>query len=92
LGRLKGWWHARRTPNEFAADQRLYGNLTQREAWLNRLEEHLNACGWIARPSCSWDEADLDVLGPGPYRLQLTSVYEENIEESRHFVRYRITA
>jgi GT2 family glycosyltransferase len=90
-GRLRGSWDDGREPYpEFPAEQRLYGNLRQREEWLNRLQEHLRACGWSCRPTCNWGEADLDILGPGPYTLKLCSTYEEDLERGQHYVRYRI--
>lgn len=90
-GHLVGWWRTRGSPDYPAVD-RMYGNLTQRELWLERLERHLRDCGWDCHPSSQWDEADLDVDGPGPYRLQLCSVYEDDVEHGQHFVRYRVTA
>ncbi|HKD36432.1 MAG TPA: hypothetical protein VKB78_06515, partial [Pirellulales bacterium] len=90
-GHIVGWWMTRGS-RQYPADERIYGNLIQREAWLERLERHLGDCGWTARPSSAWDTADLDILGPGPYRLQLCSVYEDDVEHGRHFVRFRVTA
>lgn len=91
-GRIRGWWQTRGADCHFPAEQRLYGNLAQREQWLESLQRHLGDCGWICRPTCEWGEADLDVLGPGPYRLQLCSLYEEILEKGAHYVRYRVTA
>jgi glycosyltransferase involved in cell wall biosynthesis len=90
-GPVVGWW-ATRGWRPYLVEQRVYGNLAQREVWLERLERHLLDCGWACRPSSDWDTADLDVLGPGPYRLQLCSVYEDDVEHGRHFVRFRVTA
>jgi hypothetical protein len=89
-GHVVGWWKTRGSP-QYPADQRIYGNLAQREMWLERLERHLRDCGWACRPSSDWDAADLDILGPGPYRLQLCSVYEDDVEHGLHFVRFRVT-
>jgi glycosyltransferase involved in cell wall biosynthesis len=89
-GHVVGWWKTRGSL-QYPADQRVWGNLSQREIWLHRLEQHLRDCGWACRPSSDWDTADLDVLGPGPYRLQLCSVYEDDVEHGRHFVRFRVT-
>lgn len=91
-GRIRGWWHTRRKVAGFRAEQRLWGNLAQRERWLEQLATHLRACGWVCQPTCDWGDADLDILGPGPYRLQLCSVYEEVLEKGAHYVRYRVTA
>ncbi len=90
-GHIVGAWRTRGSPH-FPSVRRLYGNLAQREVWLTRLERHAHDCGWSCRPSSDWDVADLDILGPGPYRLQLCSVYEDDVEHGRHFVRYRVTA
>jgi hypothetical protein len=90
-GQVVGTWETRRSPR-YPVDQRLYGNLSQRERWLDRLQRHLHDCGWKCRVSDDWDVADLDILGPGPYRLQLCSVYEDDVEHGQHFVRYRVTA
>ena len=90
-GHTVGAWRTRGSP-PIPSVRRLYGNLVQRETWLTRLERHAQDCGWSCQPSSDWDVADLDILGPGPYRLQLCSVYEDDVEHGRHFVRYRVTA
>ncbi len=90
-GHVIGAWRTRGSP-PIPSVRRLYGNLVQRETWLTRLERHAQDCGWSCQPSSDWDVADLDILGPGPYRLQLCSVYEDDVEHGRHFVRYRVTA
>jgi len=90
VGRVQGRWRLRKDPLEFPADELLAGDLTKRDLWLHRLLEHMKSCGWIARAGSEWDEADIEVLGPGPYRLKLTSVYEEHLEHGRHYVRYRV--
>jgi hypothetical protein len=90
-GRFKGWRNARKqTFCDFHAEQKLWGNLSQREAWLDRLVEHLNDCGWAARAGGEWDRGDVLIDGPGPYRLHLTSVAEERLEKGYFFVRYRV--
>ena len=38
-----------------------------------------------------WDDSDIQVLGPGPYTLKLTSVYEEDLQRALHYIRYRVT-
>lgn len=91
-GRMRGRWDLAEPIPAFPAEQRLHGNLSQRERWLNRLQEHLQACGWTCRPTCDWGKADLDILGPGPYALQLCSTCEEDLERGAHYVRYRIEA
>ena len=91
-GRIRGWRDTRRSELCFRSEGRLYGNLAQREQWLESLADHLQTCGWICEPSSEWSEADLDITGPGPCRLQLCSVYEEILERGAHIVRYRITA
>jgi len=70
----------------------LAGDLTKRDLWLHRPLAHMNSCGRIARPCGEWNEADIEVLMPGPYTLKLTSVYEEHLEHARHYVRYRVEA
>jgi GT2 family glycosyltransferase len=89
-GRLKGWWAVRKLPGLYCQEQRLYGNLTQRDEWLNRLPKHMASCGWVARLGSEWDDADLEVLGPGPYSLRLFSVYEEDLTHGQHYVRFRV--
>jgi O-antigen biosynthesis protein len=91
-GRLKGRWHLRHSGEQFAESALLWGDLGKRDLWLNKLLEHMKSCGWVARRASEWDEADLEVLGPGPYRLKLTSVYEEHLQEAFHYVRFRVTA
>jgi hypothetical protein len=90
-GRLKGWRALLKEPCRYSADQRLWGNMHQRDLWLQRLERQLRRFGWIARPSCSFGKADLDVLGPAPFKLQIESICEENLEKGFHFLRYRVT-
>ena len=36
------------------------------------------------------DDADIEVLGPGPYKLKLCSVYEEDLQRALHYIRYRV--
>jgi O-antigen biosynthesis protein len=90
-GRIKGWWELKDEPLLYSPVQRLWGNLSQRDLWLNRLERHLQRFGWTARSACSFDKADIDILGPGPLKLQIESICEENLEKGYHFVRYRVT-
>ena len=92
LGRVKGWWQLRKNDWQFPDMDILEGDLVKRREWLERLQAHMRSCGWIVRPSGQWDDADLDILGPGPYTLKLCSVYEENLERGQHFIRYRVTA
>jgi cellulose synthase/poly-beta-1,6-N-acetylglucosamine synthase-like glycosyltransferase len=92
VGRIKGRWQTRRSPWTFPESDLLWGNLEKRELWLSRLVKHMKSCGWIAQPSGEWDTADIDILGPGPYRLKLCSVCEEELEHAAHYVRFRITA
>lgn len=89
-GRLKGLWKLRGQRLVHPTTQQLYGNLSQRDTWLRNLTEYLANCGWMARPNTDWEDADIFVEGPGPVRLSLTSVYEEDLERAQHFVRYRV--
>jgi len=52
----------------------------------------MKSCGWIVQPCSEWDDADIEVLGPGPYTLKLSSVYEEDLQRALHYIRYRVTA
>jgi hypothetical protein len=90
-GRIKGRWHLRKQAPMFGATDLLDGDLVKRDVWLHRLVAHMTSCGWVARPCDEWDDADIEVLGPGPYTLKLTSVYEEDLQRAMHHVRYRIT-
>jgi glycosyltransferase involved in cell wall biosynthesis len=90
-GRMKGIWHLRNERWEYPDADLLYGNLAKRERWLQHLLAHMKSCGWIARPCNEWDTGDIEVLGPGPYRLKLTSVYEEVLERGEHYIRFRVT-
>jgi hypothetical protein len=56
------------------------------------LHQRLLHNGWLATTNSDWEAFDLKVHGPGPVRLTLTSVYEEDLEHARHYVRYRIEA
>ena len=90
VGRIKGRFQLRKTPLLFAETDLLVGNLDKRDAWLNKLLEHMRECGWVARRSSEWDDSDIEILGPGPYTLTLTSVYEEDLQRGLHYVRYRV--
>ena len=68
-GRFQGWRSIRRNRTEFPVTQRLYGNLLQRSALLDGLPDHLKACGWVGVPGDEWSDHDLEIPGPGPYRL-----------------------
>ena len=89
-GRLEGalqLWKGRR---HYPEDQRLWGNIGQRDAWLQLLCRHLRGCGWICQPSSEWSDSDLLVLGPGFHSFRLTSVYEEVLQRGFHWVRFRL--
>ena len=90
-GRIKGIWHLRKDTWEYPDTELLYGNLEKRERWLRRLLSHMEECGWQARPCNEWDDGDIEILGPGPHRLKLASVYEEVLERAQHYVRFRVT-
>jgi cellulose synthase/poly-beta-1,6-N-acetylglucosamine synthase-like glycosyltransferase len=91
-GRVRGWWAERGEARTFPSSQRMYGNLCQREQLLRGLPQHLRACGWVSQPASEWSEMDLEVVGPGPYRIFVTTVYEDDVAHTCHYVRYRITA
>ncbi|HEX7862774.1 MAG TPA: glycosyltransferase [Verrucomicrobiae bacterium] len=91
LGRIKGRRTLRKTPLIFSDKELLEGNLPKRDVWLNKLLDHMRECGWMARHSTEWEDSDITVLGPGPYTLTLTSVYEEDLQRGLHYVRYRVT-
>lgn len=92
LGRIQGRTQLRQQPGSFGETLLLHGNLEKRELWLQRLLAHMRSCGWIARACDAWDDADIEVLGPGPYVLKLRSTYEEILEHQQHLVRVRIDA
>lgn len=91
IGRIKGRLELRKAPPMFADTDLLEGDLVKRDRWLHDLLAHMKSCGWVARPCSEWDDGDIEVLGPGPYTLKLTSVYEEDLQRAMHHVRYRIT-
>ena len=90
-GRVKGRRDLRKNPIEFPEEDLLEGDLPKRDAWLKRVLAHMKSCGWVAEPCSEWDDGDIQVLGPGPYTLKLTSVYEEDLQRALHYVRYRVT-
>jgi O-antigen biosynthesis protein len=92
LGFVRGWWATRTQRSELKAAYRVWGNMAQRSLWLEHFQSYLAACGWRCRASHEWDNADMDILGPGPYRLRLISVYEERLERGFHMVRFRLIA
>lgn len=91
-GRIKGRWALRQSAFGFPESDLLDGDLAKRDVWLVNLLAHMKSCGWVARPCNEWDEADIEVLGPGPYTLKLTSVYEEDLQRALHQIRFRVTA
>jgi glycosyltransferase involved in cell wall biosynthesis len=92
LGRIKGRWHLRNDELDFPETELLAGSLSKREVWMQRLLVHMKSCGWMVQPCGEWDDGDIEVLGPGPYQLKLSSVYEEILERGGHYLRYRVTA
>jgi hypothetical protein len=92
VGRVQGRWALRKSALDFPDTDLLEGDLIKREVWLRRLLAHMKSCGWMVQPCNEWDEADIEVLGPGPYSLKLCSVYEEDLQRALHQVRYRVTA
>lgn len=90
VGRIRGRWKTRKSPYSFLETDVLFGDLGKRDVWIKNLLKHMKSCGWQAQPSSEWDSADIEVLGPGPYQLKICSVYEEDLERARHFIRYRI--
>ena len=96
LARAHGWIKGLAADShrkiDWPAEEKLWGNLTNRDAWLERLIPHIRNCGWRCEPGCDFSDADLVVHGPGPVRLELTSVAEERLEKNWFFVRFRIKA
>jgi glycosyltransferase involved in cell wall biosynthesis len=91
VGRIQGRWALRKSTMRFPDSDLLEGDLVKRDRWLRHLLAHMKSCGWVAQPCNEWDDADIEVLGPGPYRLKLCSVYEEDLQRALHQVRYRVT-
>ncbi len=89
-GRFMGCLRSHAYAHEFPATLRLWGNLNQRHQWLLNLQKQLTIAGWVAKPGSEWAGVDLQILGPGPCRATLTSVYEDYLEKGYHFVRYRV--
>jgi hypothetical protein len=90
-GRFKGWRELRREPPLYTPVQRLWGTIGHRDEWLRRYEHHLRRFGWQARSSCSFAQADLDIVGPGPLHFKIDSVCEERLKQGQHYLRYRVT-
>lgn len=91
-GRMLGIWRSRKEQPDFPRVKRLWGNLSQRDQWLNHMQVHLKAAGWMVETAGDWGTTDLEILGPGPCVASLTSVYEDVLERGRHYVCYRVTA
>jgi cellulose synthase/poly-beta-1,6-N-acetylglucosamine synthase-like glycosyltransferase len=96
LARAHGWFRGVFADSnqkvEWPVEQKLWGNLTDRDHWLTRLLQHVRDCGWRGETGCNFSDADIVLHGPGPCRLELTSVAEERLEKNWFFVRFRITA
>jgi glycosyltransferase involved in cell wall biosynthesis len=94
MARAWGWFRGRlslgREALPYQATDRLYGYLGHREEWLARLQILLRHSGWVARPSDSFSESDLEIVGPGPFAFQLQSVCEEYLDKGRYLLSYRI--
>ena len=91
-GRAAGVWQSRKWGHTFPSSKRLYGNLWTREQWLDHMQVHLKAAGWMVMPSNEWHTTDLEIRGPGPCKAWLSSVYEDDVAHATHYVRYRVTA
>jgi hypothetical protein len=91
-GRIAGAVHLSSSRRAFPEDQRLWGNIGQRDQWIRLLWKHLHACGWVCEASGEWADSDLIVKGPGFYEIRITSVYEEILHRGFHWVRYRLEA
>lgn len=89
-GRLTGLarlWPSRR---DYPEDQRLWGNMGQRDQWIRLLWRHLVGCGWSCDASGEWSHSDLIVRGPSFHEIHITSVYEEILHKGWHWVRFRL--
>lgn len=91
-GFVRGWWRVRHERGRVEEEACVWGNLGDRQRWLEKMFEHLRACGWIGQPSSEWDEDDIDVLGPGPYVIRLRSVYEDDLPRGAHRLRFRASS
>jgi hypothetical protein len=91
-GRIAGAMHLRRERRSYPHDQRLWGNMSQRDQWIRLLWKHLRACGWICEAGGEWEDVDLVVKGPGFHEVRILSVYEEVLHRGFHWVRYRLEA
>jgi hypothetical protein len=88
VGRVIGMLARSNARHEWPTEQVVWGNLTQREQWLHRLSDHVRRCGWNCRDADDWSDADLEITGPGPCRVELRSVAEERLEKGWYFVRF----
>jgi glycosyltransferase involved in cell wall biosynthesis len=95
VARAWGWFRGKLSlrcqPLPYRADDKLYGHLAQREQWLTRLESLLRHSGWIVRPSDSFTQTDLDILGPGPFAFHVQSLCEEHLDKAKFYLRYRVS-
>ncbi|MGV3773412.1 MAG: glycosyltransferase [Verrucomicrobiales bacterium] len=90
VGRFRGRKSLKNNPLHFPASDLLEGDLAKRDVWLHRLLKHMRECGWVVEPCGEWDNGDIQILGPGPFTLKLTSVYEEDLQRAMHYIRYRV--
>jgi hypothetical protein len=90
LGRFSGALQLWPTRRIYPEDQRLWGNLWQRDHWLGLMTRHLRSCGWICEAAGEWDDCDLFIRGPGFNEIRLISVYEEVLQIGAHRIRYRL--
>jgi GT2 family glycosyltransferase len=91
-GQVLGSWETRGRHERWPAEQHVWGNMEQRERWLHRLADHIRCCGWKCREGCAWGPHDLEVLGPGPRKLYLSSVTEERLDKGWFQLRFRVTS
>jgi GT2 family glycosyltransferase len=89
-GRLKGSVGLWSFKCDYPEDQRLWGNMGQRDQWIRLLWKHLIGCGWACEASGEWSQSDLIVRGPGFHEIHITSVYEEILHKGWHWVRFRL--
>ncbi len=91
-GRITGATRVRRDRRDYPTDQRLWGNMGQRDQWLRLMWKHLLACGWNCESGGEWLSSDLIVKGPSFHEIHIKTVYEEILHKGWHWFRFRLKA
>ena len=79
-------------PKRYSNSGCVCGGIEKREQWLELMERNFRTCAWVAEISSDWDEADLNIKGPGPAYADFISTHEMGNQPGEQYLRFRIDA